>query len=74
MTTFLPETDPERSRVAAELARALVALVDSGRRRALLLSEIDGEPADRSPLGVHLGAAGFALTSRGWFRRTAGTR
>ncbi len=69
--TFLPEGEPERGHAAAALARALAALVDGGRRRAVLLSDIDGAPPAQSALAPALRAAGFSPTLRGYFKRGA---
>jgi ATP-dependent Lhr-like helicase len=69
LATFLPDNEPERTHVAQALVRALASLVDSGRRRALLISEIDGTAGEQSPLAPLLAAAAFSSTSRGWFRR-----
>ncbi len=53
------------------LAGALAGLVETGRRRALLLVTIDGEPAARSPHLRAFEAAGFTLGTRGLLRRRA---
>jgi len=74
LRTFFPETEPERGAAMRALAGALAALVDRGQRRALLLTEIDGEPGLRSALGPALTAAGFTTSSRGWFKRAARRR
>ncbi|MFP5247063.1 MAG: DEAD/DEAH box helicase, partial [Thermoanaerobaculia bacterium] len=47
---FLPDDEPLRSLVARAIAKALAALVTEGGRRALLVAEINDEPAARSPL------------------------
>ena len=62
---FLPEDEPARSMVAREIAKALASLVPE-KRRALLLSEINDEPASRSPLGPFLAEEGFASTAMGY--------
>ncbi len=51
------------------LAHALGALVETGERRALLVSTVDGIPAADSPLAGAFVAAGFASTSRGLLKR-----
>jgi ATP-dependent Lhr-like helicase len=53
------------------LAHALGGLVDSGRRRALWIQQIDGADAGSSPLAEHLVAHGFSPSSRGYLRRSA---
>ena len=55
-----------------ELARALGALVDTGERRALLVSTVDGIDAADSPVAGTFVAAGFASTSRGLLKRRSG--
>jgi ATP-dependent Lhr-like helicase len=69
LLTFLPADEPERSRRGRALARALAGLVDSGARRALLISRIDGEPAHASPFAPLLSAAGFAAGHKGYLKR-----
>ena len=51
------------------MANALARLVDSGRRRALLVSQVDGEPAHSSPLAPLLVAAGFSAGHKGYLKR-----
>jgi ATP-dependent Lhr-like helicase len=68
---FLPEDEPERSMVAREVAIALAALVHGGRRRALLIAEINDEPAARSPLAPFLADAGFVAGAMGYQMRAA---
>jgi hypothetical protein len=43
--------------------------VDQGRRKTLLLTEVDGVAATASRLGPRLLAAGFTATSKGYFKR-----
>jgi ATP-dependent Lhr-like helicase len=71
---FLPEDEPVRSTVAREVARALALLVRDGTRRALLIAEINDEPASRSPLGPFLVEEGFAVTAMGYQMRAEVTR
>ena len=54
------------------VALALAQLVLGGRRRALLVAQIDGEAAERSPLGAALLRRGFKATSRGLLLRRRG--
>jgi len=68
---FLPEDEPLRSRVAREIARMLASLVREGHRRALLIGEINDEPAARSPLAPFLAEAGFVATAMGMQLRQA---
>jgi len=75
LSLFLPDDEPGRSLVAREVARTLARLVSSGERRALLLSEINDEPAARSALVPFLIEEGFVPTSMGMqFRATVAAR
>ena len=69
LLTFLPAEEPERTRRGRALANALARLVDSGRRRALLVARVDGEPVHSSPLGPLLVAAGFTAGHKGYLKR-----
>jgi ATP-dependent Lhr-like helicase len=69
LITFLPPEEPERADAARAIAQALAHEVDSGRRRAVLVSKIDGEDAASSPLAPYLTAAGFHSGSRGFLKR-----
>jgi ATP-dependent Lhr-like helicase len=64
---WLPEFEPERSRVGAAVARAVFDLVRAaqGREQGALVGEIDGGPPDAHPLAPYLGALGFLPTSAG---------
>jgi ATP-dependent helicase Lhr and Lhr-like helicase len=66
---FLPEDEPPRSIVARAVASRLAAIVGEGRRRAMLIAEINSEPASRSPLGRFLVEAGFTATGLGYQMR-----
>ncbi len=69
LLTFLPDDEGARAVAADALANALAGLVESGGRRAVLLSTIDGAPAARSGLGAALLRAGFGASGEGWHRR-----
>ena len=69
LLTFLPAEEPARSIAARALAKALGDLAARGRRRALLVTSIDGEDAAKSALAEHLVAAGFGASSRGLLMR-----
>jgi ATP-dependent Lhr-like helicase len=58
LVTFLPREEPEATRTATALGRALVALAARGKR-AWLLATIDGVAAPESPLAKHLAGHGF---------------
>ncbi|HYO78779.1 MAG TPA: DEAD/DEAH box helicase, partial [Thermoanaerobaculia bacterium] len=62
---FLPEDQPLRNVVAREVAQKLASLVHDGGRRALLVAEINNEPASRSPLATFLIEQGFVTTGLG---------
>jgi ATP-dependent Lhr-like helicase len=69
LLTFLPAEEPDRGHAAAALAGALASIIDLGRRRSLLIAQVDGEPTEKSPLAPYLSTAGFTPTSRGFFKR-----
>jgi ATP-dependent helicase Lhr and Lhr-like helicase len=62
---FLPEDEPMRSIVGREVAKALASLVHEGERRALLVAEVNDEPAARSALAPFLVEQGFVGTAMG---------
>ncbi len=66
---FLPENEPLRSTVARAVAETLANIVHGGRRRALLVAEINDEPAARSGLAPFLAEAGFVATAMGYQMR-----
>jgi ATP-dependent helicase Lhr and Lhr-like helicase len=69
LLTFLPADEPARSAAAADLARTLGALVETGRRRAVLVGKVDGGDPRQSPIAPHLVGAGFLWGSRGYLKR-----
>jgi ATP-dependent helicase Lhr and Lhr-like helicase len=66
LTLFLPDAEPTRSNVAGAVASSLASLVASGRRRALLIAEVNGEKVAKSALAPFLIEAGFTATSMGY--------
>ncbi|MEO8378909.1 MAG: DEAD/DEAH box helicase [Acidobacteriota bacterium] len=62
---FLPEDEPSRSMVARQVATMLATIVQGGRRRALLIHEINEEPATKSVLAPFLAEQGFVATAMG---------
>jgi ATP-dependent Lhr-like helicase len=69
---YLPEAEPDRSRVARALAGRLaeIARTGEGRDGGLLIGEIDGAPAAEHALAPFLITAGFAMSAFGFqFRR-----
>jgi hypothetical protein len=71
LLTFLPAEEPAHSAAAADLARALAGLVESGRRRVVLVARVDGADPDASALAGPLSDAGFVRGSRGYMKRRA---
>ena len=69
LMTFLPAMEPERTHAAESIAITLSQLVSSGKRRAVFLTTIDGEPAEESAIAIHLRDVGFVQTSRGFLKR-----
>ena len=69
LTTYLPEDDPMRSAALGLLARTFSEMVESGRRRAILISRIDGLEASESPLAPAFTALGFTAGQKGLFKR-----
>jgi ATP-dependent Lhr-like helicase len=61
LTTYLPEAEPLRSRVARAVARVLIDRARSGAEapRGMLIEEIDGLPPSTHPLASYLIDAGF---------------
>jgi ATP-dependent Lhr-like helicase len=68
---FLPESEPERSRFARELAKKLAELAvrRQGRRSGLLVGEINEAPAREHFLARFLEEAGFVNTTLGFQMR-----
>ena len=66
ITTFLPEEEPTRTNVAREIAKAMSSMVHRGMRRALLISEVDGQPVAKSAIAPMLVEAGFTPSSMGY--------
>ena len=69
LLTFLPPEEPERSAAARDLAAALAGLVETGKRRAVLVGRVDGADPRDSPLAPYLAEAGFFAGSRGLLKR-----
>jgi ATP-dependent Lhr-like helicase len=70
---FLPDDEPDRSRVAAALARRLaeIAARRQGHRSGLLIAVINDEPAPKHMLARFLEEAGFAASAAGYQMRRA---
>ncbi|HEY7291979.1 MAG TPA: DEAD/DEAH box helicase [Vicinamibacterales bacterium] len=76
LATFLPASEPERSRVAKAVAGALIERARSGTDgpRGMLIEEIDGAPPQHHPMARFLARAGFvagALGIQATFHRAA---
>src|SRR5687768_17656724 len=65
----LPVDDHARAEIRRRIADALGELVDSGRRKLLLVTSVDGAEPASSPLAPELLRAGFTPGARGWLRR-----
>ena len=66
LVAYLPEDEPRRSLVAREIAKSLARVVERGGRRALLVAEVNDEPAAKSALAPFLAEAGFTPTAMGY--------
>jgi ATP-dependent Lhr-like helicase len=71
MRVFLPEEEPERSRVARELAQklALIAIRHQTKRSGLLIGTINDEPASEHFMARMLEDSGFVPTPAGFQMR-----
>jgi ATP-dependent helicase Lhr and Lhr-like helicase len=77
LITFLPDTEPDRSRMGRAVAQVLIDRARAGgdAPRGMLIEEIDGAPPSRHPLSPLLIEAGFvagAMGLRATFRRSGG--
>jgi ATP-dependent Lhr-like helicase len=70
--TFLPASGAARDAAISAAAKGLASLVDGVRRRALLITKIDGADPAASPLAAALAAVGFTVTSKGLLLRSGG--
>ncbi|MGA9392285.1 MAG: crosslink repair DNA glycosylase YcaQ family protein [Candidatus Sulfotelmatobacter sp.] len=68
---FLPESEPDRTRFARELAKKLaeIAIHRQGRKSGLLVGTINGEPARSHFLARFLEESGFVNTAVGFQMR-----
>ncbi len=67
--TFLKKDDPEQGIVLDAIVSALADLVNSGKKRALYITEIDGRGPGESPLEEALQREGFTAYSGGWQKK-----
>jgi ATP-dependent Lhr-like helicase len=78
LVTFLPDAEPDRSRVGRAVAHVLIERARSGGEspRGMLIEEIDAGPPSSHPLAPLLAEAGFVAGAMGLqatFRRTVGS-
>jgi ATP-dependent Lhr-like helicase len=69
LTVAPPESGPAPEAVVGAAAAALARAVTAGPWRHLFVREVDGQPAEVTPLGAALRAAGFQATAHGLGRR-----
>jgi ATP-dependent Lhr-like helicase len=71
LIAFLPEAEPDRSRVGRAISRALIERARSGvdAPRGMLIEEIDGGPPATHPLSPFLIEAGFLAGALGYQAR-----
>jgi ATP-dependent Lhr-like helicase len=74
LTIFLPEDEPNRTAVAKAIARALASLVREGKRRAMLIAEVNDEPIARSAVAPFLAEEGFVPSALGYQMRARNER
>jgi ATP-dependent Lhr-like helicase len=70
LLTFLPEAEPQRSKTARAIARALrersrTPVGDEQATRGMLIEEIDGVPPSAHPIAPYLARAGFQTGAMG---------
>jgi ATP-dependent Lhr-like helicase len=71
LLTFLPDAEPQRSKTARAIARALrersrAPVGDDQSPRGMLIEEIDGVPPSAHPIAPHLARAGFHTGALGF--------
>jgi ATP-dependent helicase Lhr and Lhr-like helicase len=69
LLTFITLDDPLIERKASAIAEALSSEVNSGRRRAIVISSVDGQPPGETFLGSALKTEGFVAFTHGWQKR-----
>jgi len=67
LLTWVPESEPQRSRAARTMARTLIDRARSGGEtpRGMLIEEINGSPAGTHPLAPYFIEAGFVAGAMG---------
>jgi len=73
LITFLPDAEPDRTKVGRAISRALIERARSGIEspRGMLIEEIDGGPPATHPLSPYLAEAGFIAGALGYQARLA---
>ena len=71
LLTFLPDAEPQRSKTARAIARALrersrMPAGEDQAPRGMLIEEIDGVPPSAHPIAPHLARAGFHTGAMGF--------
>jgi ATP-dependent Lhr-like helicase len=68
LVTYLPESEPDRSKVGRAVARVLIDRARTGgdAPRGMLIEEIDGLPPSQHPLSPFLVEAGFVAGAMGF--------
>jgi ATP-dependent Lhr-like helicase len=71
LLTYLPAAEPQRSKTARAIARALrersrAPIGDDRAPRGMLIEEIDGVPPSAHPIAPHLARAGFLTGAMGF--------
>ena len=63
LVTWLPDAEPDRSKVARAVAHVLIDRARTGgdAPRGMLIEEIDGVPPSEHPLSPYLSEAGFVF-------------
>jgi ATP-dependent Lhr-like helicase len=71
LLTYLPDAEPQRSRTARAIARALrersrTPVGEERAPRGMLIEEIDGVPPSAHPIAPHLARVGFLTGAMGF--------
>jgi ATP-dependent Lhr-like helicase len=68
LLTFLPDAEPDRSKVGRAVAHVLIDRARTGgdAPRGMLIEEIDGTPPSRHPMSTFLAEAGFVAGALGF--------
>lgn len=69
LLTFISPDDPLIDRKAAAIAHGLSSEVDSGRRRAIVISSVDGQEPGETFMASALKNEGFVAFTHGWQKR-----